>query len=265
MNVFTMKGRNELSGSVSGTMYLIEDHGMNYYYLINILNPLDIHFLKSPSSSSRKCKQLNETEVPSELIQFHQHIRGLGNSSASSEELAKSFRQEQEKKEVDDLQKFWVHDLETTVYVVSKIGKTYTKIILDFKKSSSRGEISVYLLDNKWKVKIFEPSAGGVDRTLINIQEERQEFAKKVRNLMEQTNLPWNICKIFVHNFSEEEAIKVLQEIKESRETYYTRIWYYSSSSYIWDLYHNTGVREVRFLSKKKQEYIYNYVCDRVD
>ncbi len=265
MNVFTMKGRNELSGSISGTMYLIEENRMNYYYLINILNPLDIRLLKSPSSSSRKCKQLNETEVPSELIQFHQHIRGLVKASASSEELAKSFRQEQEKKEVDDLQKFWVHDLETTIYVVSKIGKTYANVVLEFKKSSSRGEISVYLLDNKWKVKIFEPSVGSVDRTLINIQEERQEFAKKVKNLMEQTRMSWNICKCFIDKFSEEEAVKVLQEIKESRENYYTRIWYYSSSSYIWDLYHDTGVREVRFLSKKKQEYIYNYVCNRVD
>lgn len=265
MNVFTVKGRNELSGCISGTMYLIEENGMNYYYLINILNPLDIHLLKSPSSSSRKCKQLNETEVPSELIQFHQHIRGLGNSSASSKELAKSFRQEQEKKEMDNLQGFWVHDLETTRYVIAQIGKTYANVVLDFKKSSNRGKTSIYLLDNKWKVKIFEPSTGGIDRNLTNIQDEQQEFAKKVINLIEQTGMPWNICKCFVNNFSEEEAIKVLQEIEKNREDYYTRIWYCSSSSYIWDLYHDTGVREVRFLSKKKQDYIYNYVCNRVD
>lgn len=264
MNIFTMKGRNELSGSVSGTMYLIEDNGMNFYYLINILNPLDIHFLKSPSSS-RKCKQLNQTEVPLELLRFHQHIRGLGNLSASSEELAKCFRQEQEKKEVDDLQRFWVHDLETTRYVIAQIGKVYSQIILSSKKVIGRGTSLLYVLDDKWKVKIFEHSAGGVDRVLINIKDERQEFGKKVRNLMEQTGMSWNICKCFVINFSEEEAVKVLQEIEKSREDHYTRIWYYSSSSYIWDLYHNTDVREVRFLPNKKKEFIFKYACGMVD
>ena len=77
---------------------------------------------------------------------------------------------------------------------------------------------------------------------------------------MEQTRMSWNICKCFIDKFSEEEAVKVLQEIKESRENYYTRIWYYSSSSYIWDLYHDTGVREVRFLSKKKAG-VYLQLC----
>lgn len=37
--VFLGKGRSEYVGSISGDIYIIEDNGKVYYYLVNILNP----------------------------------------------------------------------------------------------------------------------------------------------------------------------------------------------------------------------------------
>ncbi len=265
MKIFVLKnGRSEFSGVISGTMYVIEEENRDFYYLINLLNPEDIRFLESPSGNLRKTKQLEE--APKALLEFHQHVTSLGNSSISVEELYVLFQQEQDKKEEEELKKYWIHDAETTKYVVLAIGKNYHNVLLAHKKCSRHGELFVYILDDIWRVKVFEPFTGGVERSIVNITRERQEFSKQVKNLMEKTGMSWNICKCFVGRFTEEDAIRALKELKKDRlNPSICSHNFWSNSSYLWDFSYRTDISGFSFLSEKKQDYIANYAFGQVD
>ena len=266
MKVFVLKNaRSEFSGVIPGTMYVVEDGNRDFYYLVSLLNPDDVHFLEAPSGNLRKTKSLED--IPKSLLNFHQQVTSLGDSSLSVGELHALFQHEQDKKEEEELKRYWVHDMETTLFVVLDIGKSYHNVCLSYKDISSRGELFIYTLDDIWKVKVFEHFGGGVERSIINIERERQEFSKQVKNLMEKSNMSWNICKCFIGNHTEEEAIKVLEQLKEDRKD--PRIcscnFFGSTSSYLYDLSSRAGVWGLRFLPEKKQEYIANYAFGKID
>ena len=78
--------------------------------------------------------------------------------------------------------------------------------------------------------------------------------------------MSWNICKCFIGKYQEEEAIKVLEQLKEDRKDPCICSYnFWSNSSYIYDLSFRAGVWGLRFLPEKKQEYIANYAFGKVD
>lgn len=245
MTVWKLKGRNELTGYISGDMYLIEDKNVSYYYLINILNPKDIRIINNPSRSTKKVLQLDVNDVPDELKAFHEMRMSL--KSDSSKEISAKIQEQ----ELVNLSNYFVHDFETTKYVVSQIGEVYHDVISVFTSSRS----AVYILDNIWKVRIEKTSSWEVKRSVVRIAEEKAEFGKKTKNLMNKTNMPWEICKLFVNDFPEDKAIIVLEQIKKDiKEGYFLHLNYFSS------LRRRTCVAELSKLSRKKKAYLSEYV-----
>lgn len=259
MTVWKLKGRNELTGYISGDMYLIEDKNISYYYLINILNPKDIRIINNPSRSTKKVLQLDVNDVPDELKVFHEMRMSLKAKKYSSEEISSKFQKEKEERE---LAGYFVHDLETTKYIVSKIGKVYHDVSLDFISSRS----TVYILDNIWKVKIEKISPRNVKYSVVQIAEEKAEFGKKVKNLMNKTNMPWEICKLFVNDFPEDKAIIVLEQIKKDKIEFSNNVYALGCSSFYYfsSLCQRTDVMELSKLSFKKRQYLSEYVYNSI-
>lgn len=245
MIVWKLKGRNELTGYVSGTMYLIEDKDVCYYYLINILDPKDIRIINNPSHSSKKLLQLDSNDIPKELVDFHS--MRISSKNLSSKEISAKIQE----KKLEQLKDYWVHDLKTTKYVISQIGKVYHNVSLEF----NTRRLVIYILDGVWKVKIDKTSLP-VHYSIIRIEDEKAEFAKKTKTLMAKTDLPWEICKLLVNDIPEEKALIVLNQIKKDRMVALDCYFF----NYFSSLCHRTNVVELLNLPYRKQKQIYEYM-----
>lgn len=124
--VFLGKGRSEYVGSISGDIYIIEDNGKVYYYLVNILNPEDIYIV----TKSDKIRKEKEVSPSSSLIAFHRHCLHL--KDQKTEDVTQVISKEKAAKEMAILRERIVHDVETTEFVVSQIGTEYKTVNLKY-------------------------------------------------------------------------------------------------------------------------------------
>ena len=136
MKVYLGKGRSEYVGSVSGDIYIIDDDGTLYYYLVNILNPQDIYII----SEIKKISIKSEAKPSAKLLEFHKLRKKLNatNSNTVKEAI-------QRKKE-EEIQKHFVYDVDATKFLLSKLGPTYEKVSLIYHGN----QLIIFLIDDNW-------------------------------------------------------------------------------------------------------------------
>ena len=241
MEVWKMKGRHELTGFVAGTMYLVKENEKQYFYLINSENPSDIYVLNSPTNYKFVAK-IDDEDIPLFLRKFHENR--IKKECVDSKKIK--------------IKDYWVHDKQTTKFVLSEIGPVYHDVVLDY--SSNRRK--AYLLDKKWRVSIDFPRSNTeqITRSVSLVENSKDDFGKAVNKLMIKTDLPWDICKFFADGFSEEEACKVLFQIKkdiENPDKNYFSWYYWNSYSYIYGLNQKTGVGKLMQFSISKRNKLF--------
>ena len=182
MKVYLGKGRSEYVGSVSGDIYIINDEGNLYYYLVNILNPQDIYIV----SETQKISIKNEVKPSEGLLEFHRLRKEL--KTADTSLVNESIK----KKKEEEIQKHFVYDVDATKFLLSKLGPTYEKVSLIYKGS----QLIIFLIDDAWQFQIESPHNRKAKKfSLISREEERKEYNRKMSLLMSTTHLPKHICQ----------------------------------------------------------------------
>lgn len=247
MKVYLGIGRSEYVGSVSGNIYIINDEGNLYYYLVNILNSHDIYIISATNKISIK----NEVKPSEELIEFHKLRKKLNTTDTV---LVNEFI---EKKKEEEIRKYFVYDVDATKFLLSKLGPTYKEVSLIYRGS----QLIIFLIDDAWKFQIESPHNRKAKKfSLISKEEERKEYNRKIRLLISTTHLPKYICQCLVNNFSDDEAIKILHQIKVDHDNPETLPVIFSSLHYIDRLVEITKCSELYKLSYGKRTKIYDFV-----
>lgn len=252
--VYLGKGRSEYVGSISGDIYIIEDNGKVYYYLINILNPEDIYIV----TKSDKIRKEKEVSPASSLLAFHRHCLHLKNQK--TEDVKQAISKEKTAKEMAILRERIVHDVETTKFVVSQIGTEYKTVNLKYCGS----HLVVYEIDDTWELRIEGNNKKSRKYIMINIATAKAEYTRKLSLFMSSTGLPKNICKCFTKKFTDEEALKVLAQISKDHEAFLTDPSYLSniatSYQYMDYLANQTGCTKVTSLTYDQKNSIVYFV-----
>lgn len=247
MKVYLGKGRSEYVGSVSGDIYIIDDDGTLYYYLVNILNPQDIYII----SEIKKISIKSEAKPSAKLLEFHKLRKKLNatNSNTVKEAI-------QRKKE-EEIQKHFVYDVDATKFLLSKLGPTYEKVSLIYHGN----QLIIFLIDDKWQFQIESPHNKKAKKfSLISREEERQEYNRKMSLLISTTHLPKHICKCVINDFTDDEAIRILQQIKMDHDNQDNLPDMFSSLQYIDRLVELTGYSKLYKLSYERRSKIYSFV-----
>lgn len=252
--VYLGKGRSEYVGSISGDIYIIEDNGKVYYYLVNILNPEDIYIV----TKSDKIRKEKEVSPASSLLAFHRHCLHLKNQK--TEDVKQAISKEKAAKEMAILRERIVHDTETTKFVVSQIGTEYKKINLRYAGSC----LFVYEIDDTWELRIEGNNQQNRKYIIVNIATAKAEYTRKLKLFIFSTGLPKNICKCFTKKFTDEEALKVLAQISKDHETFLVDPSYLSniatSYQYMNYLANQTGCTKVTSLTYDQKGSIFHFV-----
>lgn len=260
MKVWIAKGRNELTGKVSGNMYIIEEEGVRYYYLINILNPNDIYLICKPKSL-KDMQEIDYMYIPCELKEFHKKRMEMNDvKNLSTEKISSEIAKQKKEMEEREISKHFVHDRETTKIVMAMIGNQYKDVRIDYIGSN----LNVYVIDETWEVKVLR-EAGSSKRkvSITNIEDQRDKYQRKVRRLVKETRMPWKICRIFFHDFTDQEAIVVLKQLKKDKKTakeHPEHFDYICKYDYVQDLVERTKVTTLLKLSINNQFKLYDFV-----
>ena len=247
MKVYLGKGRSEYVGSVSGDIYIINDEGNLYYYLVNILNPQDIYIV----SETQKISIKNEVKPSEGLLEFHRLRKEL--KTADTSLVNESIK----KKKEEEIQNHFVYDVDATKFLLSKLGPTYKKVSLIYQGS----QLIIFLIDDAWQFQIESPHNRKTKKfSLISREEERKEYNRKMSLLMSTTHLPKHICQCVANNFTDDESLKILQQIKADHDNRSTLPAMYSSSCYIDRLVELTGCSKLYKLSYGRCTKIYEFV-----
>lgn len=247
MKVYLGKGRSEYVGSISGDIYIIDDDGTLYYYLVNILNPQDIYIV----SEIKKISIKSEAEPSAKLLEFHELRKQLNttNSNVVKEAI--------QKKKEEEIQKHFVYDVDATKFLLSKLGPTYEKVSLIYHGN----HLFIFLIDDKWQFQIESPHNKKAKKySLTSIEEERKEYNRKMSLLISTTHLPKQICKCVINDFTDDEAIRILRQIKMDHDNQDNLPDMFSSLQYIDRLIELTGYSKLYKLSYERRSKIYSFV-----
>lgn len=247
MKVYLGKGRSEYVGSVSGDIYIIADDGTLYYYLVNILNPQDIYII----SEIQKISIKSEAEPSAKLLEFHKLRKKLNTTNSNTVKVAI------QKKKEEEIQKHFVYDVDATKFLLSKLGPTYEKVSLIYHGS----QLIIFLIDDKWQFQIESPHNKKAKKfSLISREEERKEYNRKMSLLISTTHLPKQICKCVINDFTDDEAIRILRQIKMDHDNQDNLPDMFSSLQYINRLIELTGYSKLYKLSYERRSKIYSFV-----
>lgn len=247
MKVYLGKGRSEYVGSVSGNIYIIDDNGTLYYYLVNILNPQDIYIV----SETKKISIKSETEPSAKLLEFHELRKELKTSDTILVNEAIK------KKKEEEIQKHFVYDVDATKFLLAKLGPTYKKVSL----VCQGNQLIIFLIDDTWKFQIESPHNRKAKKfSLVSIEEERKEYNRKMRLLLSTTHLPKQICQCVANNFTDDEALKILHQIKVDHDHQDDLHDMFSSLQYIHRLVELTNCSNLYKLSYERRSRIFSFV-----
>lgn len=259
------RGRTELTGKIAGVIYKIVDDGKEYYYLINILNPDDIHIIFKPNSI-KLGKELDEKEIPSNLKEFHEQVKLLKKDAVSTEAAKKALREKQDAIKAEQaakrrtyINKYYVHSAEATEFLLSEIGEYDLKNV---KTQYFGSNFQVYVIENTYKFTVLRDRITRKNTySLISLEEEKRIYSEKLKRFMSELNLPAKICKIFInYRFTEEKAIVVLKQINDDKKKPETLSQIKTPYQYMDDLILATEVRELVYLDTRKFQIIYDFV-----
>lgn len=259
MKTWKVKGRHELKGIVSGDIYRIEEENKKYYYLINILNPNDIYMIKEPEMY--KATMIDKESLPAELLEFHnQRMEMKNKQNLSEEQIRNEIQRKKTQKEEDELYKRFVYSKQATKYLLEQ-GIDYSDVRLEYIEN----HIAIYTLDEKWEFKVIRDKITKKESyELIDVEEKKAEYKKRVNNLYNKTHMPKNICGIFANKFSEEDAIKVMNQLREDKRSVHDdpeKLYYVNDEfNYVCYLERVTGVNTIWQLSGKKRNKLYQFV-----
>lgn len=252
--VFLGKGRTEYVGFVSGDIYIVDDDGTFYYYLINILNPDDIYVI----SKTNNIKKGKEVKPPKELLTFHKHCKSLQTKHVQT--LKESIRDEKLEDNHSLLSNLFIHDIETTKYVISQIGTNYKNVHLEY----CGNRLYVYTIDNIWELRIEGYKKQQRKFSLNNKAKSKEEYSRKLNLLMTTTGMPKKICQSFIKRFTDDEALKALFQILHDHNAVQQDSSYLSDIktdfNYMEYLNKQTGIKKFHFIPFEKQSNIFKYV-----
>ena len=95
---------------------------------------------------------------------------------------------------------------------------------------------------------------------MTSIEKERKEYNRKMSLLISTTHLPKQICKCVINDFTDDEAIIILRQIKMDHDNQDNLADMFSSLQYIDRLIELTGYSKLYKLSYERRSKIYSFV-----